>query len=316
MTTAAHPYSKVEPLLCSTRCQVVVEHETTLAFMQIKTFPIVMIMKILEYVSYSREEENALPKHDVITRWKVFAFTRDDGFLQRALATDLFRFATHGIKSTQDLGARFDFLNSRIDSLYPKEYTSYNERFPISPLDLARVATVTHPKSKFDPYKPLNWSKAIIGRANGKLTYNTDNNNEAFWQNLCRRHQNLTSTGYPQPYLPANGQHERVVLAPFRIDQISFCPIIVQVLLGPHAQALDYVHFADSVSNGSSNFSYLPIANAAVNPGSPHTVTYGLEHNSSYAKNEHNFTLRRMQAPPEPATAADAPKKKSECTIQ
>ncbi len=118
-TAAAHPYSKVEPLLCSTRCQVVVEHEIEIATGQ--AIPIDLIKMILEY--FSRDDENALPKDDVITRWKVFAFTREDAFFRRALATDLFRFATHGIESTlpQQLGARFDLLERRIDKLYPKK---------------------------------------------------------------------------------------------------------------------------------------------------------------------------------------------------
>ncbi len=322
MTTAAHPYSKVEPLLCSTRCQVVVEHETEHALLRMKTFPIVMIIKILEYVSYSREEENALPQHDVITRWKVFAFTKDANFLERALATDLFRFATHGIEDIlpPDLGERVDFLVRRIDRLYPKEEVrcdfSVDERcrFTISALDLARVETVTHPPSKFDPYKPLNWS-STGSAADGKHTYNTDNNNQAFWEGLGLVDQNLTASEYPQPYCPSVGQQASIILAPFRLNQTSFCPINVHSNGGTEAISLDGFHIVPFTSFvPRDNISYLPIANAAINRASKHSVTYGLI-NSRNTQGAFKITMVLEQWPPKPAATADAPKKKSECTI-
>ncbi len=258
MTTAAHPYSKVEPLLCSTRCEILVGHSVEKTLKSGPGIPKELVKMILEYVSYSRNEEYAFNAKHVSDLWN--ACSKDEDFCRRALATHLFSFATHGVEKTlpEPVLDRFNAVVARIDGLYPSTHFDGSTTEVISsPLDLPRVATVTFRDATFDPYRPSNW-----GTENGLDRCLPV---QERWQS-SEIYIEVQASSYTDSYLPSVlRQNESLFLAPYLAGQKVYCPLIVQ--FDGDISRLDelFCTYNTIPPDGDKQYSFLPIAQAAVN---------------------------------------------------
>lgn len=301
------PYTKIEPFLCSSKCQILMEHEAAVALTNRIQIP-ALISIILEYVTCNRTEEIALAKDSVTTSWNTLVASRNVAFIQRALRSDIFSFAIHGIEArlSQDSVDRFNALVTRITDLYPKSFWGGTDRSikrgTISPLDLPRVATATFTNTKFHPYFPLNW-----GEAHKDLVCSDQRNRLKQAEDIWSHPDAVVpvkGTDHPLAYMPPHDQIARtefLFLAPYRIGAETFCPLLAQQF-GDNTIAFDGHPVGSSAPAGITQFSYLPIAEEAVNSSSAAqnnnpTADWALMHYSyrNIKSNLYNFEYSRIK---------------------